>query len=361
MVKFIHTGDIHLGLKFQNVSFSKEIAKDRRIELWTTFQRIINYGKEKQVDFILIAGDLFEANYFTLADMKRVRDILSEAKDIHIIISAGNHDYIDSASLYKKVDWGDSVTIFTSPSIDKKEFKDKNTTVYGLSWASSEIKARDLLDNIELDSKTDSSIFLLHGDVAKKSNYLPLDIDNLNALNFDYIALGHIHKAKIFSNKIAYCGSPEPLDFGELGNHGIIEGSIEDGETSIQFIPFSLRSFHELRLDIDGHMSHQDIINKIRNIDHGNKSRDFYRIDLNGLMQQDIDLRSIFREAKSHFYHIELIDNTRPDYDLEELEEMNKDNIIGLYIKTMKERDLEDKVYNDALLLGLEALMKGRA
>ena len=60
MVRFIHTGDLHLGLQFSNVSFDTKIANERRIELWNTFQRIVDKGIDDEVDFLFVAGDLFE-------------------------------------------------------------------------------------------------------------------------------------------------------------------------------------------------------------------------------------------------------------------------------------------------------------
>ena len=69
LIRFIHTGDIHLGLQFNNVSFDRETAATRRAELWSTFQRVVEYSKNNSIDFLLIAGDLFESKYFTLGDM----------------------------------------------------------------------------------------------------------------------------------------------------------------------------------------------------------------------------------------------------------------------------------------------------
>ena len=42
---------------------------------------------------------------------------------------------------------------------------------------------------------------------------------------------------------MAYCGSPEPLDFGEIGEHGIIEGMIKDNGTKIKFCPLAIEYF----------------------------------------------------------------------------------------------------------------------
>lgn len=360
LIKFIHTGDIHLGLQFSKVSFDKDKAMDRRLELWSTFQRIVEYSVEKQVDFLFIAGDLFEADYFTLGDIRRVRDILARANKVNVLISAGNHDNINQKSLYNKVEWSSNVTIFGANGLERKFYENLNTNIYGYSWDRLEFKENSLFNEpINLD-KDMNNILIIHGDINKESKYLPMTLDDLKSLNMDYIALGHIHKPNLFTNKIAYCGCPEPLDFGEIGERGIIEGTIENNITKTIFKSFSKRSFYEINLDIDENLSYLDISDKIKTIDVGNPSMDLYRIKLKGYIQKDILLTNLSKELEESFYYLELINETTPDYDLVALEESNMDNIIGQYIKNMKEKNLEDQVATDALYYGLEALLKDR-
>lgn len=360
IIKFIHTGDIHLGLQFSNVSFSRDIAMDRRLELWSTFQRIVEYAIEQDVDFLFIAGDLFEADYFTIGDINKVRDILAMAGDINILISAGNHDFIDTKSLYNRVSWSDNVTIFNSDGLESKFYPDLKTRVYGYSWDKVELKENNLFANELYIDESINNILILHGDIRRESNYLPISLESLRSLKMDYIALGHIHKPNLFSEKIAYCGSPEPLDFGEQGNRGIIKGSIDKGSTMIEFIPFSKRCFHEKTIEIKGNDSYFDIINKIKSCDLGNIDKDFYRITLEGHVQNDMDLSKLDKELEGFFYHIEILNKTSPDYDLDLIEESNRNNIIGHYIKAMKEKNLDDDVVKDALYIGLSALLKVR-
>ncbi|MBU5438943.1 exonuclease SbcCD subunit D [Tissierella sp. MSJ-40] len=360
MIKFIHTGDIHLGLQFKNVSFNKEKAKERRIELWTTFERIVSRAKENMVDFLLIAGDLFEESYFTLGDMKRVRDTFKEAEKVNIIISAGNHDYIGEKSLYNKIDWSENVTIFNGNGIEIKEFPKLNTNIYGYSWSRTEMKENKLFHNFTEVDKERTNILVLHGDISINSSYLPLNIQELNKLNLDYIALGHIHKPQIISDKIAYSGCPEPLDFGEIGERGIIEGMVKDNKTIFEFIPFSKRIFINEEIILKEDMGYPQIINKIKNIDKGNKDRDFYRIILKGFIDKDVNFKSLTKDLEPYFYHIEIKDNTILDYDFDMLERDNQDNIIGQFIKTMRSKGLEDSIVKESLYIGLEALLKGR-
>lgn len=359
MIKFVHTGDIHLGLQFNSISFDRDRARSRRAELWSTFQRIVDYSKNNNMDFLLIAGDLFESKYFTIGDMNRLGDIFEVASETNIIIVAGNHDYLNRTSLYNMVEWPSNVHIFKGDGIESIDFPELDTVIYGYSWDRVEIRDNHLFDNCNFDHDRSNKILLLHGDIGTNSNYLPLNMDKLNRLDLDYIALGHIHKPEIFSNKMAYCGSPEPLDFGELGERGFIQGQINNNETKIEFVPFSKRKFLHKTLSIHENMSFQDIYDLVTSVE-ANKDMDYYRIELNGYIQHDIDINGLFTLLENNFYYIELIDNTSPDYDLESLENDYRDSVIGEFIKEMKGRGLEDPLVKKALYYGLDALLKGR-
>lgn len=359
MIKFVHTGDIHLGLQFNSVSFNRDTAHYRRAELWSTFKRIVDYSQDEDMDFLLIAGDLFESKYFTLGDMMRLRDIFKAAEDVNIVIAAGNHDYLGGNSLYKKVEWSDNVHIFQAGGISKIDFPELDTVIFGYSWDRVEIRNHQLFDDYDFDDGMKNRILLIHGDIGSNSNYLPLNLDRLKQLDLDYIGLGHIHKPEIFTNKIAYCGSPEPLDFGELGERGFIQGHIQDGETEVEFIPFSKREFLHKTIQINENMSFQDIYELIRNVD-GNKALDYYRIELNGYRQDDIKIGDLQLLVKDDFHYIEIIDNTSPDYDLVALERDYRDSVIGEFIKEMKDKGLDDPLVKKALYYGLDALLKGR-
>lgn len=355
-ISFIHTGDIHLGLKFDNVSLAKDKAIARRTELWQTFESIISYAIDKKVNFIFIAGDLFERDYFSLGDMKRVADILSKAENINILISAGNHDSFYGNSLYSGVEWSDNVTIFGHEGIEKKYFKDLNTMVYGYSWNRLEFKENKLLSNIEIDESF-TNILLLHGDISNSSNYLPLSLKDLENLNMDYIALGHIHKPNILTNRIAYCGCPEPLDFSETGRRGFIEGSIDERGTHIELIYHNKRTFHDIEVQIDSHHTYLDIVNMIK--EEKSRDDDFYRFKIIGYYDQDLVIDGIINDLRDYFYHVEIIDKSIPDYDLDLIQMENVDNIMGKYIETMKEKGLDNEIVQDSLYRGIRALLEG--
>ncbi|MFH7450837.1 hypothetical protein RA279_28270, partial [Pseudomonas syringae pv. tagetis] len=81
-----------------------------------------------------------------------------------------------------------------------------------------------LLENIQIPISSRIQILMAHGG---DSSHLPMNFNSLELSPFSYIALGHIHKPRVVAEgKMAFCGSPEPLDLTETGPHGYFLGEI---------------------------------------------------------------------------------------------------------------------------------------
>ncbi|WP_352419121.1 DNA repair exonuclease [Proteiniborus sp.] len=359
-IRCIHTGDLHLGMEFKNASFDKKQANTRRLELWETFNRIIDRCKETKTQILLIAGDLFEDEYCSIADVKRIDNKFREISDTKVVISAGNHDTLGKRSLYKLIKWGDNVHIFEPNCISNIELNDINVVIWGLSW-DKKLERDSLLDGIKVEDTSKTNILLVHGDaLSKDSEYLPMDKNSLINSRFNYIALGHIHKHQFISDNISYCGSPEPLDFGETGSHGIIEGIISSDETKMSFKPFAKREFIIKEITIKDNMSYNEIIDSIKSIDNKeNRMMNLYRVIILGTRDShiNIDVKDIKEYLINEFYYIDIIDKTTPDYDLDKIYQENSNNIIGLFIKEMEKKGLDEEIVRNALYYGLEVLL----
>ena len=62
-MKFIHLADVHLA---DNLNFKSDLSSLIRMKNKESFYRILEENQD--VDFILIAGDLYERDSFTLND-----------------------------------------------------------------------------------------------------------------------------------------------------------------------------------------------------------------------------------------------------------------------------------------------------
>ncbi|GMQ62427.1 metallophosphoesterase family protein [Vallitalea maricola] len=358
MIKFIHTGDVHIGMEFKSASFSSEFARKRRNEIKETFMNIVSRAGEIQADLLLISGDLFEDEYITIGELKEINNSFSKISSTKIIMIAGNHDpIINDKSYYNLIDWSHNVYIMNTYT-EKITFEELNVDIYGLSWNKKEIKD-NLFNDIEVENSDRINILLAHGDIYQKSNYLPIDKDNLKSKNFDYVALGHIHKHNFIQPDIAYCGSPEPLDFGETGVHGIIEGSISKDKIDVDFLPFSKRQFVGVDVTVEDDMTIEDIIENIRIIVSDYDFKNLYRFNLKGIRDKDIlfDTQYIKERVEEYVIYAEIIDTTTPDYDLDKLRQENENNVIGKYIEYMERQNIQDEISKLALYEGIEALL----
>lgn len=355
MIKFLHLADVHLGLKLDKVAYNSELAEERRRALWESFQEAVAYAAKRDYDFLFIAGDLYEEDYFSLGDIKRARDILAAASQLEILIAAGNHDYLHKGSRYKQIEWPENVHIFSSGKLEKIEFKHLDTAVFGYSWDRMEIKESKRPESLNLETDLKNKIMIIHGDVSSNSNYLPLKLENLRDLNMDYIALGHIHKPEFLDRNIAYPGCLEPTNFSETGERGFIVGKLDE-KLEVEFIGAAKKKFISKEIKIDEAMSYMDIVNLF--LKELSRQKDFYRIELSGYIQNDIEKEDLFEEIKSNYYYLEIIDKTSPDYDLAALEKAHKEGIVGEYIRAMERSDLDEKLVKDALYYGLDSLLK---
>ncbi len=359
-IRCIHTGDLHLGMEFKSASFDKKQANTRRLELWETFNRIIDRCKEIKAHILLIAGDLFEDEYCSVADVKRIDAKLREISDTKVVISAGNHDTLGKRSLYKLIKWGDNVHIFGPNCISKVEFNDINVVIWGLSW-DKKLERESLFDGVKIEDTSKINILLAHGDAFNKdSEYLPINKNALIESDFQYIALGHIHKHQFISENICYCGSPEPLDFGETGSHGIVEGVISKHGAKMTFKPFAKREFIIKETSVDENMSYNEIIDIIKSVDNKeNRMKNLYRTIITGTRDShiNIDVKDLKEYLFSEFYYLDIIDKTTPDYDLDKIYKENSNNIIGLFIEEMKKQGLDNEIVRNALYYGLEVLL----
>lgn len=353
-MKFIHIADMHLGSSFKSSSPDRKTALERREDLFRSFSRVISACRRREVDLLLIAGDLFEDELVKASDINRIADGFRKIPDVKVLIAAGNHDYIYEKSFYNLIDFPENVKIFSGETLEKVEFEELNTCVYGLSFEKSHY-TQDILELPDLDGEK-NNILLLHCDTFdKNSSYMPVSSKKLAASGFDYCALGHIHKSCKVAKNAVYPGSTEPLDFSEKGSHGYIYGEIENGSVSIRLTRTNIKQFVSFDFNVTGIDSLEDIVSGIREKTKGKNEGFLFRVALKGVLSQLVDIEDLKKRLLDEFSYIEVHDSTSMDYNLKNIYIDNKNNIIGHYIQALK----DDEEGREALYLGLDALLEG--
>jgi len=226
-MKFAHMADCHIG------SWRDPRLRDASTK---AFLKAVNLCIEKQVDFVLIAGDLFNTALPDIESLKVVVTKLKELKDNDIPVYAipGSHDFSPSGKTIIDVleNAGLLINVMKGKIIDEKlnlEFTiDKKTGVkitgiYGRRGMLDKRQYGSLVRK-SLEEEQGFKIFMFH---TALTEFKPEELDSMESQplsllpkNFDYYAGGHVHY--VFSKKepdygvIAYPGPLFPNSFSEL-------------------------------------------------------------------------------------------------------------------------------------------------
>lgn len=335
-MKFIHLADVHLADSF---NFDKTLSKKIREASRQSLSNILESNND--VDFALIAGDLFERAYFTSSDFKRLFSIFEDfSKDIYYV--SGNHDYFDSYNSIFLENSPENFHVFGSENLEVFE-KDK-LRVYGISYKD-RIFSKDLDLAIKLDDEF-FNIFLIHGDVDREeSNYFSLNSKIMIETNFDYIAMGHIHKAHSLNN-IYYPGSVEPHDFTDIYDYGYIR--FDDGK--VNFVDSSILKFYDFKLDFRDFDNEEDLLS---HINHKLKNKkNIVRIEI--LSDKDIDQKFIRNNIDAIYKEIHI----KEKKDLSYMVRLFPNSLLSLYAK--KFDNPKNEIENLALEIGLDAILRSK-
>lgn len=359
-MRFLHSGDFHISSSFEYSSLPSELTRERRKDIWKSIENLIDEVKKKRADMLFLCGDLYNEEFVTLAELKRLVDLFNQLPSTNIFIIFGNHDPFKDNSKWRLVDIPSNVFIFEKDYLTKFEFDDYD--IYGASFIDNILNNDTLLNDINID-KDKKNFILLHTDIVNSNfKYLPIDLNRLKSIGFDYIALGHLHKPMILGENIVYPGSIEPLSFNETGIHGAAYGEFYNGYLNLELLDLSQSIFKIEDYRLEGEFNFYELKNKFINEYIVPNKKNYIRINLTGYLpdEYDIDIEGIHDELKEKVTHLEIINNLEFNLDLERLKEINRNNIIGIFIENMQNRGLDDPVNKKALELGLKALLKGK-
>ena len=257
-MKILHTSDWHLGLDFYGRSLSDEHRN--------MIKQIAAIAKEKAVDAILIAGDIFDRAVVgteAITLYNEAMGLLCLQGKTRVILCAGNHDgaarlstlsdLLEYAGLYvvgkvtaedKRIEFPDAV-IHVLPYVTTDDvriaYPDEQEEI------SSYIDAFRVALNHRKPQKDGKKHILMahcfaaggavsdtdHAAAAGGSLAIPLS----RFSDFDYVALGHLHRPQSLADgKIRYCGTPICTSFAEAGQEKSV--TILDTATMEQeFVP----------------------------------------------------------------------------------------------------------------------------
>lgn len=235
-MKFAHISDLHLGKRIHQFSM---IEEQKYI-----LEKIENIVKDEKVDGVLIAGDIYDKIYPSAEAVALFDSFLVHLakEEIQVFVISGNHDSPERIAflgeLTKKA--GVHLSQVYDGQVEVVEMRDEFGKVYvHLLPFIKPVHVRHffkeetilnytdamavVVRNMNLNT-TERNVLVAHQFVtgAKRSDSEEISVgglDNVDAsvfADFDYVALGHIHRAQNMGNgKVRYSGTPLKYSFSE--------------------------------------------------------------------------------------------------------------------------------------------------
>ena len=277
MLRIIHTADVHLGARHDDLG---EQAAAQRERQFAAFKAAVDLALTEKVDLFLIAGDLFDSNVQPRRSVERVAAELARLVEsrIRTVIIPGTHDVYDRASIYRAYDLAamaggtaattaEQMVRILDPDHPSVQLAALETTVHGRVFPTKRAPhsplqdvAADVAAARAEDAPVTWHLGLVHGSISipgkTDRDEVVITTEEIAASGLDYLALGHWHSAqsgKAGTVSYAYSGAPEAvaLDQDRAGKVLLVELDEKAGKRTIKIDERQVGRTTFAKLEID--------------------------------------------------------------------------------------------------------------
>jgi DNA repair exonuclease SbcCD nuclease subunit len=235
-LRFIHAADIHLDSPLSGLRAYEDAPAERlRGATREAFRRLVDIALEERVDFLVIAGDLYDGDwkdFNTGLTFCREMGRLDRA-GIPTFVLFGNHDA--ESLMTRSLPLPANVRCFPADRCEVFRLDDLRVALHGRSF-----KDRDTRDNL-VRTYTDPvpgyfNVGVLHtaleGNYSQHAAYAPCSLDELRARGYDYWALGHVHEFQLWNEVCTICfpGNLQGRHIRETGPRGAVMVTVDENE-----------------------------------------------------------------------------------------------------------------------------------
>ena len=238
--RFIHAADLHLDSQLKGLEAYEGAPVDRlRNATRVAFENLIALAIDEQVDFVVIAGDLFDGKWtdqqtglWTAAKFRQL-----ERAGIDVYLIRGNHDA--AAEVRQRVQWPPNVHEFPTDAPGTFLHEPTGIALHGQGFSQRETTI-DLAAGYPLAIEGKFNVGLLHTSLTGDPNhdsYAPTREETLVSKGYDYWALGHIHTQRRIRERpfIAYSGCTQGRHIHESGVKGCFLVTVRNEKAVVQF------------------------------------------------------------------------------------------------------------------------------
>ena len=271
MFRFIHAADPHLDSPLRGLS-NREDAPVQALRGATrrAFANLVSLALLEKVDFLLIAGDLYDGDWkdYSTGLFFRSQMVRLLEANIPVYLISGNHDA--ASVITRKLPLPGNVHLFSTRAPETKTIPNLPVAIHGRGFPQ-----REVPENIALDYPAAlpgiCNIGLLHTSLTGRlghDTYAPCTERDLRSKGYDYWALGHIHQPEIVSEEpwIVFAGNCQGRHARETGPRGCRLVTVEDDlrVASAEWRSLDVVRWSSIDISLDGAAAEDEALQRVK-------------------------------------------------------------------------------------------------
>jgi DNA repair protein SbcD/Mre11 len=269
MFKFIHSADIHLDSPMCMLDrYEGAPVEDIRGATRRALENLVDLAVTERVDFLLICGDLYDGDWrdyntglFFISQMAKLHDA-----GIPVFIIAGNHDAANRMT--KTLRLPDGIHLLKTGEPSTMVLDHIGAAVHGQSFGNQAVHD-DLSQRYPAAVGGLFNIGMLHTCASGRpghDSYAPCTVRGLSLKNYDYWALGHVHKRETLSEAplIVFPGNIQGRHIRETGPKGCVLVTVDEkGTARPDFHPLDVVRWEKCDIDASGADSESTLLERL--------------------------------------------------------------------------------------------------
>lgn len=258
-IRFLHAADLHIDSPFRGLAAAPEdVVSAARSSTLEAFDSLVSIAIERGVDFVVLAGDVYDAADRSLRAQLRFRDGLDRmaGAGIDVFVAHGNHDPLDSR--VAALTLPERVVVF-GPEVETREVVRDGVAIAAVSGIGyrTRVVTENLSQGFSRHPGAPFHVGVLHcnlGGNTGHENYAPCTLSDLIGTGIDYWALGHVHTRAVLNTTphVVYPGNSQGRHINESGPRGCFVVTVsEHGEVELDFEPLDRIRWHQVDVPIN--------------------------------------------------------------------------------------------------------------
>lgn len=233
-VKIVHAADLHLDSPLRGLSdYEGAPLGEIRGATRRAFENLVDLCIDEGASLLVLAGDLYDGEWkdystglFFVEQMVRLRDA-----GIRVAWVRGNHDA--ASKITRHLNAPGNVRELSCSAPETIAYEDLGVAVHGVGYAT-----REVTDNLAVSYPAplpgSFNLGLLHTSLDGRPGhaaYAPCTLEQLRAREYDYWALGHVHRREVCCEEpwVVFSGNLQGRHIQETGPKGASVVTLEGG------------------------------------------------------------------------------------------------------------------------------------